>query len=135
MFCWSVLQNALDQSLKYPRVVTVVKESFYVDDDLTGANTVKEAIQLQEELQSLFSSGGFLLNKWNSSDPSVLQHIPLHLQDSHSLDLITDSMEYTKTLGIEWNAGLHYFHLAIDNSPAIISNVTKRRLVSDIAKV
>ena len=44
-------------TLSQPRV------SFYVDDGLTGADSVPEAIELQRQLQDLFNKGGFLLRK------------------------------------------------------------------------
>ena len=60
----AVKQNALDLILEYQEASVAV-----VDDGLTGANTVQEATDLQKQLQHLFSHGGFLLRKWNSSEP------------------------------------------------------------------
>ena len=81
-----------------------MEDSFYVDDDcLTGANSVQDAVELQVELQGSFGEGGFLLRKWNSSEPSVLRHINPELQDVQSTLLISSPDEYTKTLGIVWN--------------------------------
>lgn len=68
----SVKQNALDFEMEYPQAAEAVKTSFYVDDGLTGADSVDQAIQLQGQLQESFKKGGFLLRKWNSSDPTVL---------------------------------------------------------------
>ena len=48
-------QYALDFALQYPQAVTAVEKSFYVDDGLTGADSVKEALQLQKQLQELLS--------------------------------------------------------------------------------
>ena len=70
----SVRKNAADLAHKYPLTAKAVDESFYVDDGLTGADSTKEVIELQKQLQDLFSQGGFLLHKWNSTDPAVLQH-------------------------------------------------------------
>lgn len=44
----AVKQNAADFSLEFPAAVKAVDESFYVDDDLSGA--VDEAITLQRRL-------------------------------------------------------------------------------------
>ena len=63
----SVKQNALELSLKYPKAAEAVSTSFYVDDGLTGADSIEEAIKLQQKLQELFQRGGFLLRKWNWS--------------------------------------------------------------------
>ena len=112
-----VKQNTVDLASRYPLAARVVDESFYVDDGLTGADTVDEAIELHDQLQSLFSKGGFLLRKWNSSEPRVLQHIEPELRDSRSIHPMPDPKEYTKTLGIEWNAGLDHFRTTISDSP------------------
>ena len=49
-----------------PLAAQAMKNSFYVDDCLTGTDTVQDAIELQEQLQEL------LLRKWNTSKPTVL---------------------------------------------------------------
>ena len=46
---------------------------------------------------------------------------------------INDTSEYTKTLDIEWNPPLDYFRITIAKLP-FSENMTKRMLVSDIAK-
>ena len=51
----SVKQNPQDFALKYPQAASAVKTSFYVDNGLTEADSVEEAIQLQKQLQELFS--------------------------------------------------------------------------------
>ena len=47
----SIKQNALDHGSKYPLAARAVNESFYVDDGLTGADSIDEAIELQKQLQ------------------------------------------------------------------------------------
>ena len=49
----SVKQNARDFSAHYPLAAQTVEKSFYVDDCLTGVDTVQEAIELQRQLQEL----------------------------------------------------------------------------------
>ena len=130
----SVKQNANDFAHKYPLTTKVIDESFYVDDCLTGANSVEEGMELQCQLQKLFSEADFLLRKWNSSNPAVLQAVPPKLRDTQTSLNISDSEEvYTKTLGIEWHSVLDYFRLSSANhSP--LESLTKHSLVSDIAK-
>ena len=72
----AVRQNARDLAHEYPLAAETVERSFYVDDCLSGADDIKTVITLQRQLQDLFSSGGFLLRKWNSSEASVLRDIP-----------------------------------------------------------
>ena len=42
----SIKQNALDFAHEFPLAAKSVDESFYVDDCLTGADTIEEAIEL-----------------------------------------------------------------------------------------
>ena len=130
----AVKQNAIDFAHEYPLAAEVVERSFYVDDCLTGATSPKLAVLLQQQLNDLFSRGGFLLRKWNSNDPSVLQSIPGELRDSREVQTISECNEYTKTLGLEWNTSTDQFRLTVTNLPPT-DRVTKRVVVSDIAKV
>ncbi|XP_041379393.1 uncharacterized protein LOC121392076 [Gigantopelta aegis] len=109
-----------------------VYEAFYVDDGLTGADSITEAIHLQKQLQELFHKGGFVLRKWNSNEPEVLNHLPAELKESQSVQTIAED-HYTKTLGIEWNSVTDNFRITVaelDHRDV----VTKRMLISDISK-
>ena len=56
-----------------------VHDPFYIDDGLTGTNTVAEAMGLQNQLQDLLAHGGLVLHRSNTSEPDVLRHIPPEL--------------------------------------------------------
>ena len=96
----------------YSLAARAVEDSFYVDDGLTGADSVEEAVELHIQLQSLFGKAEFLLCKWNSSELEVLQHIDSELRDQRAICTFSDPDEYTKTLGVEWNARLDHFRLS-----------------------
>ena len=55
-------RNALKNMDSHPHAVQAVLDPFYVDDWLTGANSIEEAVQLCKELQELFTLGGFVLH-------------------------------------------------------------------------
>ena len=130
----AVKQNATEYSHEYPLAAKVVDEAFYVDDCLTGANSIEEGVELRRQLQELFTKADFLLRKWNSSNPSLLQKVPPKLRDDQTSLTITDRDEvYTKTLGIEWHSVLDHFRLSVANHSSH-KTLTKRALVSDIAK-
>ena len=102
---------------------------------MTGADDVDSTIILQRLLQDLFAHGGFTLRKWNSSEPLVLQAISPELLESKEVHSISGlEQNYTKTLGLEWNTVTDIFHITISKLPPS-ETVTKRILVSDIAKV
>ena len=129
----SVIQNATDFAAEHTMAAAVVRQCMYVDDCLTGAETVEDAIKLQTDLQRLFDKGCFTLRKWNSSHAAALEHIPSELKESHFSQKITDSPEYSKTLGIEWSAERDVFRLTVSEE-TLRPPLTKRMLTSDIAK-
>lgn len=114
-----VKQNAADFAMKYLLAARAI-DSFYTGDGLTGADSVKEAVTLQCQLQKLFGCAGFLLRKWNCNNPAVLEHVLAELRDSQSLCTIPNSGEYVKTLGIEWNTALDHFRLTIAELPPLM---------------
>ena len=129
----AVKQNALNHVLEHLQAAIAVKTSFDVDEELTGANSIEEAVQLQKQLKELFSRSGFLLRKWNSNKLAILQHEPSELKETQSAQPIPSPDAYTKTLGIEWNAHSDHFCLTTSDLPPL-ENATKCMLVSDIAK-
>ena len=129
----AVKQNALDFATEFPIAAKVVDTSFYVDDCLTGADSIAEATKLHTQLHALFTKDGFLLRKWNSSDAEVVKSIPADLREVQSIQSLPAPDQYTKTLGIEWNSNSDHFRLTIASLPSLKS-ITKRKLVSDIAK-
>ena len=125
-------QNAINFGSQYPKAVKQVETSFYVDDYLGGADSRQEAIQLQGEMHSIIK-WGFLLRKWSCSDPCVLESIPIDLRHSQPTVILSHSDQYTKTLGIEWNASCDHFRVNVTELPPI-ECMTKRSLVCDVAK-
>ena len=97
-----------------------------------GAHSIQENKQLREELQRLFDEGGFHLRKWKSSEQEVLNSIPLQLRDGQLKQEIDYDNEFTKVLGVEWNASLDSFRPVISSLP-VRKELTKRAISSDIA--
>ncbi len=126
-------QNAIELIGKYPLAANVVHESFYVDDTLTGADSIESAITLQRQLKDVLACGGFLLRKWNSNEALVLDAIQPELRESKEVHSISES-EHTKALGLKWNTSTDTFYITTSKLLPTAS-VTKRILVSDIAKV
>ena len=88
----AVNQNAFVCSLQYP---LAFEKSFYVDNCLSGEDSVSAATELRLQLQELFNKGGFLLRKWISSEKAVLQDEPAELVDTQSTHSFADPEIYT----------------------------------------
>ena len=63
----------------------------------------------------------------------MLESIPPDLRDSQATVILSDSDQYTKTLGIEWNASSDHFRVNVTELPPV-ECMTKRSLVSDVAR-
>ena len=114
----AVQQNAVEHEVRFPLAAKAVKESLYVDDGLTGADSVELAIHTREELQELFQKGCFTLRKWNSSSSAVLKTIPSDLRDTKEVLCISGpDHQMTTTLGVKWDAKRDVFHISMSNPP------------------
>lgn len=94
-------QLADDEELKFPQAASIVRDNFYVDDVLFGANDPTVANQLRKELEELLTRGGFTLRKWMSSHKSLLDKTPESDQEKTKMRSF-DSTESVKILGIGW---------------------------------
>ena len=57
-----------------------------------------------------------------------------HPREQQVVNVLPSAEGYSKTLGLEWNSHLDSFRLTISDLPDV-SALTKRQLVSDVAKV
>ncbi|KAK9731456.1 Pao retrotransposon peptidase [Popillia japonica] len=90
-------QLAKEEAELYPTGSSIVLGDFYVDDLLTGANTINEAKTIINELTELLPKGGFAHRKWSSNCKELLNPISDSSIDSVCLNLFKDNI---KTLGL-----------------------------------
>jgi hypothetical protein len=68
----SVLQHHFNkQQEQAPEVVSLLQESFYVDDLATGASTDEEANRIYEQSSELMNRGGFRLRNWHTNSEAL----------------------------------------------------------------
>jgi len=94
------LQQLAEDESKDPSLAPeTLTNNFYVDDALCGANTIEDALRLEQELIALLGRGRFQLRKFCASHPSILEAVP---PDCREMDVPTelDSNEGIKTLGL-----------------------------------
>lgn len=76
-------QLARDEESHNPRGTISLRHDCYVDDIVTGTNTMHDAITLVRELRELCTAGGFPLRKWAANCPDILADLPAeHLSPS-----------------------------------------------------
>ncbi|XP_055908277.1 uncharacterized protein LOC129943083 [Eupeodes corollae] len=125
-------QIALDYSNQFPIASHSILHDFYVDDIMTGSDSVAGILELKRELIELLSCGGLRLSKWSSNCWLVLKG--LDSEPTISLDL--DSREnWTKVLGLVWNPHRDVFTFKISLEKESSLAPTKRMMLSEISKI
>ena len=130
----TLMQTATDFGQSFPQAQKHIRESFYVDDFFGGADSVKEASMLRQQINEILSHGGFTIKKWRSSSPKVLRTIPSDLQETIPDQKLLDSHSacYPKALGLVWDSRKDEMATHVEVCPGY--STTKRGVASDIAK-
>ncbi|XP_043461973.1 uncharacterized protein LOC122498348 [Leptopilina heterotoma] len=117
-----LLKLADDNQDLYPNASRVIKDDFYVDDMLTGADTEEEIVDIKNDVNKILSSAGFKLQKVHSN-----ADLPQHDQEDHEITEI-------KTLGLRWQPreDLLKYDSSYKAKPGFI---TKRMMLSSIAQI
>lgn len=128
----SLQQVARDERSDFPLVADRVLTSFYVDDLLTGCQSVAEGELIYQQLNKLLARGGFELQKWSSSSDELLTKMNEDTAKQDHLELKMDTL--TKILGLTYDRQLDEFRYTVQ-LPAPESPITKRKVISDIARL
>ncbi|CAB0011081.1 unnamed protein product, partial [Nesidiocoris tenuis] len=122
-----------DEGRAYPHAEASLKD-FYVDDLISGFNSVEEGLQIQSELIALLKRGQLHLRKWCSTHPKLLESIPP--EDKEPLQAFQFKDHETaavKTLGLIFDPEQDAFLFKVKNHSS--SAITKRRIISEIALI
>ncbi|XP_076646848.1 uncharacterized protein LOC143355683 [Halictus rubicundus] len=124
-------QLAADETLTYPIASRILRKDFYVDDLLTGAKTIEEAVTIREEITELCQKGGFKLRQWASNAPELLDIRQDKLEETH---LKLDLENTVNALGIRWNAREDTISYAVKDFNNT-KRITKRTILSQVAQL
>ncbi|GFQ89958.1 reverse transcriptase domain-containing protein [Trichonephila clavata] len=64
-------QLVMDEASRFPLASKVVLPDVYMDDVVSGAQTLDTARQLQCQLQNIIKTCGMKLHKWNSNSKEL----------------------------------------------------------------
>lgn len=118
----------------HPLAAKAIREVFYVDDFLSGAQDEEAAGLVRTQLADLLSKAGMTLRKWRASSAAFLEKIPEELrEEADDLELVSPA-QTKKALGIHWNAQADVLHIStpVDTS---YKKLTKKVIASVTAKV
>lgn len=124
-------QLAIDEGKDFPMAAQAISQDMYVDDIVTGASSITEALQLQHETIRMLDKGHFALSKWASNCKELLKAVNFDNQtDSVNFSSTEDSS--VKILGLHWDPSNDVFMYKVQSfSPAS----TKRGILSAVARI
>ncbi|XP_025267604.1 uncharacterized protein LOC105248410 [Camponotus floridanus] len=121
-------QLAADEEARGPKGAAALRRDCYMDDVITGSDTLRDAVALQTELRELCTAGGFPLRKWAANSETILEGVPPdhRLQQAHH----SWENEVHSTLGLRWHPASDEFSFAI--RPRASGGYTKRRWLGTV---
>ncbi|XP_055909573.1 uncharacterized protein LOC129944268 [Eupeodes corollae] len=126
-------QLAEDYQVTHPIAARILLNDVYVDDIMTGANSIEDLMRIQSELVELLSLAKIQLSKWSSNCWSLLAKIPSEDCEYSSLDY-EKSSSFIKVLGMYWNPSNDVFSFRF-NQPKLNQSLTRRTLLSEVARI
>ena len=88
-----------------------IKVDFYVDDYLSGANSITEAKLKVAKVCKELEKFGMQLRKWTSSHHEITTELPEKLRQNIETSKIMHEDYRIKTLGISWKSNTNNFFL------------------------
>lgn len=125
-------QLAVDEGENFPIASEKLRTDYYVDDLMTGCETLDEGITLYKEMSELMSKGGFQLQKWVSNNEELAEQIMDGKIEGKNVNIKTD--EVLKIQGLTWNKTHDTFNYSVQ-LPTLQLTVTKRMVISDISRL
>lgn len=124
-------QLADDEKDNFPLASKFLKRDLYVDDVLTGADSLQEIMDLRNQLMTLLTKGGFNLRQRASNSTDVLQGLP---DCALNMKLFGEDDPLLKTLGVHWNSQQDNSIYTV-NPIATKNVITMRTIASDVARI
>ncbi|XP_036317930.1 uncharacterized protein LOC118732911 [Rhagoletis pomonella] len=108
----------------------IIKEDFYMDDLMTGGDSVNQRIMIQKEISKHLQLFGFHLRKWLWNCDNITKNITT--MGENEVIQIKEN-EAVKTLGLYWDPKKDQFQFKINLG--MPKKMTKRSILSQIAQI
>ncbi|GFR20900.1 reverse transcriptase domain-containing protein, partial [Trichonephila clavata] len=123
---------------QYPAAMEMLDTCLYVDDVISGAENISQALKLSKDADTIMKSASMTLRKWNSNNQTLmrtwkgegLEIHPRHSEDSSQIPL-------SKVLGIPWNVVHDYFTIDVKGLLELDTSkpITKRVVLQSAGKI
>ena len=147
----AVLQHHIKTYQEDQDFVSKLLQSFYVDDLVSGCESIDKALELYQKAKERMLAGGFKLRKWKTNDVELLQEINKNesvekeensgqLDVSYAKETLGSAKDLggkTKVLGLVWDSGkdeieFDFGKMAIESGE---KQPTKRNILSTLASL
>ena len=129
--CLQIISRELE--ISNPTAAKAINSNFYMDDLMTGANTVEEALHLQKTVHTALLGAGFPLRKYQSNSTEFLNNIDQTLIETLNTRLL-GAESFIYLLGLIWCPLSDIFNVAIKLND-LPKPITKRIMLSDISRI
>ncbi|CAK9829641.1 hypothetical protein ANTRET_LOCUS6944, partial [Anthophora retusa] len=123
-------QVDIDNAQIHSDVCKIIFNDFYVDDLLTGCETIEQAIRIRVSLTKILEQAGFPLRKWASNNPQISAHRENEIDNR--IEFKTADRD-PKILDLLWSSQADELHYATKNPS--FDKITKRRILSEVAQI
>lgn len=130
--CRTIKQLISDEGEDLPLASKVLSSQVYIDDIVTGFESLEKALQAKSEVIELLKRGNFELRKWASNSPEVLADLPPEHCLTAPVTLDVDENNTLKVLGLKWNPHSDCFFFTVNPQQR---KCTKRNILSEIARI
>lgn len=137
----------LAKEATHTRTQQSIQHDFYVDDYLSGSDSIESTIALCRDVISILKTAQLNLRKWQSNNTQILQAVTTNTLDSstHTASTTTHTDthntvslsidEPSKTLGLNWRCQTDCLTFSIHIPKHTDTTITKRHILSTIAQV
>ena len=106
----------------------------YVDDLVSGSNTIEEVEVIKQKSIELFRKGGFNLHKWHSNIPSLQSsNTKSESELAYATEKFKNTTDLTKILGVPWDKNRDNLSIVVPEFNEKL--ITKRNVLSYIASI
>jgi len=129
-------QLADDEESRFPEAAKIARRNMFVDDELGGGDSVKEAQERSEQVDQLLAAGGFNLQKWTSNEERVLSSIEGHRKINVTKLLEELPAQTCRALGLSWDPHSDAFVFRLNQDIVnAVEGSTKRSVLPLSAKL
>ncbi|XP_074649826.1 uncharacterized protein LOC141904997 [Tubulanus polymorphus] len=129
----TIRKHAESMKSEYPVACEEILSNTFVDDVLSGEDSVAETAQLAVDLKNCLAVGGFPLRKFISSEPDALKKLEPEDLASHHTKLVSDSE--TKALGVRYLPDEDSLMFSFYEKMSQLETETRRTLLQQLNRI